>query len=78
MANAPRIKVYNPEDEYVAAFKHHEDAAMFVACAGDGYTIRDGHSKRHILWTEGAESQPAGESYDAAADIMRTRAAEAP
>jgi hypothetical protein len=73
MAGAPQFKVYNPSGDYVAACKHGEDAAAIVAGYGDGATIRDGHSKRDIVWTEGAESFPAGESYDGVALLIAER-----
>lgn len=64
MAASPRYKVFNPEGEYVASCKHIEDAAALVANYGNGATIRDGHSPKNAVWTEGKESQPAAESYD--------------
>lgn len=62
MAASPRWKVFNPSGEYVASCKHPEDAGMIVSGYGKGATIRDGHT--HVVWREGAEEQPAGESYD--------------
>lgn len=38
-----------------------EDAAMLVSALGEGADIRVG---RRVMWTEGAEDQSAGESYD--------------
>lgn len=74
MAASPRWKVYDG-DEYVAACKYLEDAAALVAFRGDGATIRDGHSARHTVWCEGAEDQPANESYDHVRDTCLKRAA---
>jgi hypothetical protein len=68
MGAAPEWKVYR-DKEYVAAFKYAEDAAMLVACAGG--EIRHGHNL--VVWREGAEEFPAGESYDRAARIMKHR-----
>ena len=74
MAGAPRFKVYNASGEYVAATKFAEDAAALLAgCYGDGATIRDGHRKRDVVWAEGEESQPAGESYDYVAEVVYAR-----
>lgn len=64
MASSPRYKVYSADEEYRACFKHLEDAASFVAFLGKGATIRDGHSKRHVVWHEGHEDQSAAESFD--------------
>jgi len=71
MASAPQFKVYNPSKEYVAACKHVEDAAALVALYGDGATIRSGHTT--IVWTEGQETQPAGESFDFVAELAHQR-----
>lgn len=64
MAAAPQYKVYDSAGQYRAACKDPTDAAILAAALGDGTTIRNGHSARSIVWTEGAEDQPAGESYD--------------
>ena len=73
MANSPQLKVYNPAGEYVAACKHGEDAACLAALYGDGATIRYGHNKSGIVWNEGSESFPAGESYDGVAALVAER-----
>jgi hypothetical protein len=75
MASTPRFKIYTDGKEYVAAFKHLEDAAAFCAILGDGTTIREDH--KTILWTEGKEAFSAGDSYDQAAKIMSQRRAQA-
>jgi hypothetical protein len=64
MAGTPKFKIFNPSGEYVAACKYPEDAAALVDLYGAGSTIRDGHSKADVVWTEGKETQPASESYD--------------
>ncbi len=73
MAASPKYKVFTARGEYVASFKHVDDAAAFVAIQGDGVTVRLGHSKRLTLWTEGRESRSAGDSYSAAAELMLYR-----
>ena len=73
MANAPYLKLYNPQGEYVACFKCLEDAAALAGIYGDGAEIRDGHNKRSTIWREGHEEFSAGESYDGAAQIMLDR-----
>lgn len=73
MAASPQWKVYNSAGEYVAACKHVADAAALVALYGDGATIRGGHSRSLTFWHEGAEHQPAGESYDHVADVVAAR-----
>ena len=66
----PIWKIYLGK-EYRAACKYIEDAAALVAFLGDGATIRYDH--RDIVWTEGAETQPAGESYDHGATVANGR-----
>lgn len=73
MAASPKWKVYMG-DEYRAACKYVEDAAALVAFLGDGATIRSGH--RLVLWTEGKETEAAGESYDSVAATVHERLSE--
>lgn len=65
-------RVYDPQGQYVAVLKHAEDAAALVALHGDSATIRLG--AKTILWTEGAEAHPAGESFDRVASTVHERA----
>jgi hypothetical protein len=75
MSAAPRFKVYTKDGEYVAACKYAGDAAAVISgTLGEGATIRDGHTKKSIVWTEGVDGC-AGESYDHVADIVETRVA---
>lgn len=75
MAGSPKYKIYTSGKEYVASVKDLEDAAALAALRGDGTTVRLGHST--VLWTEGQEEIPAGESYDRAAEIMQFREQDA-
>jgi len=72
MAGAPQFKVYTPEGEYVAACKLPEDAAAVVAAYGPGATIRNGHRKKDVVYTEGVDGD-AGDSYDEVARIVHER-----
>lgn len=71
MAGTPKWKVYSPDGEYIAATRYAEDAAALVAVRGDGATIRWNHGS--VVWREGAEKQPAGESYDYVAQTVAHR-----
>lgn len=74
MSHHPQWKVFSPSGDYVGSLVHGEDAAALVAIQGEGATIRfAGHSKKHVVWTEGSEEQSAGESYDETARIMADR-----
>ena len=64
--------VHNEDGALVARTLHGEDAAALVAILGDGATIRVHGS---VLWHEGHEDQPAGESYDHVARLLEERAA---
>ena len=71
MAAAPQYKIYTASGEYVAACKHPNDAGAIINLYGDGATIRNGH--KMIVWREGHEAQPAGDSYDFVAETVFDR-----
>ena len=73
MAGSPQFKVYSSANEYIGSIKYLEDAAAFVSMRGEGATVRNGHAKKNIIWTEGREKFGAYDSYDGAAEIMRER-----
>lgn len=64
MASYKWWKVYDAEEKYRGACQEPEGAAVLVTFYGDGSTIRANHDRGSILWTEGAEQQPAAENYD--------------
>ena len=66
MAASPKYKVYTPRNEYVASCKYASDAAAILACYGEGATIRTGHAKRDIVYTETSYDAEDGawNSYD--------------
>jgi hypothetical protein len=70
MTNLFDWKIYI-ENEYIATCKYAVDAAMIIANCQPGSTIRYGHHK--IVWTEGQEDQPAGESFDHVAEVCISR-----
>ena len=67
MASSPRWKVYDDFDNYQASLKEPEAAGALCAFYGKGSTIRLGHTKRDIAWTEGTTGN-AFESYDEVAE----------
>lgn len=79
MAATPRLKVHNPSGEYIASCKHYEDAACLVALYGVGAFVKHADLSRRndVIWREGSERIPAGESYDEAASIMIERVSAA-
>lgn len=70
MAAAPALKIYTPQDEYIGCVKYTIYAALLMAGMPDGSTVRLGHRKRDIVYTEGA-SGCAAESYDEAAEKIQ-------
>ena len=68
---SPKYKVYKGS-EYVGCAKYAEDAAALVALQEDG-SVRLLH--KYVLWTQGVDGD-AGESYDAAAELMHQRERE--
>ena len=73
MAASPPWKIYSAAQEYLGSTVYAEDAAAFVSIQGEGATIRRGHAKKDVVWTEGFEKISAGDSYDEAASIMLQR-----
>lgn len=57
MAQTPRFKIYSAAGEYLACFKYLAHAAVLTASLGTGSTIRDGHGKNAVIWTEGTGQQ---------------------
>lgn len=62
MSAAPKYKVYDRHGVYQASVKELEAGAFLMLLYTDGATIRLGHTQ--VLWREGSEEQPAGDSYD--------------
>ncbi len=76
MAASPNYKVFNSENQYRASFYDPSEAAVFIGIMGEGWTIRNGHSKRNILWHEGYEEQSASENYDFVLETVSRREKE--
>tara|TARA_Y100000310_G_C20360842_1_gene658904 strand:- start:58 stop:282 length:225 start_codon:yes stop_codon:yes gene_type:complete len=73
MAAAPYWKVYTADNEYIASTKLPDYAAILVAGIGvEGTTIRKGHSKGGIVYTDFVDGI-ASNSYDAVAEICYAR-----
>lgn len=72
MAGSPDYKVYSSSGKYLAACVIPLVAAPIAAALGNGTTIRWGHSKRAVLWTEGVDGF-AGESFDRCASVCVER-----
>jgi hypothetical protein len=72
MAQAPRLKVYAHDGEYVASCKYYEDAAILVGHYPPEAKVRKGHNGK-TLWHEGHEADWAANSIDRAANTMRER-----
>lgn len=68
-----RFQIFTEAGEEIASFLHASDAGAFVAIIGEGSTIRYGFKDPVIVWHEGRETQPAGESYDFVAETILNR-----
>lgn len=71
MSATPKFKVYNRNNEYIAACKYVEDAIAICFVNGDGTSIRYGHNKK--VWTEGENQFASDEGYDAVSAIIMKR-----
>ena len=69
MAASPDFKIYR-YGTYVAACKHPEDAACLIGMSSAS-VVKYRHQQ--VIWREGQEDQPAGDSWDHAAAVMLSR-----
>ncbi len=72
MAASPRFKVYDRNATYQASCHEVEAAALLMTLYGDGATIRNGHTKASIVWTEGTDGA-AYDSYDNVVEVVFSR-----
>lgn len=72
MAASPKWKIYDSHGVYQGCVKEVEAGAALMGFYGDGSTIREGHSKGSVVWTEGVDGE-AGESYDVVAEKVACR-----
>ena len=78
MAAAPNIKVFNPDNEYVASCKYFEDAGAVAFGYGPGATVRMGHAQRATIFTVSGHHDDEGEYHAAyTAEIERQKARRA-
>lgn len=75
MASAPQWKVYDSTGNYQAACKEIEAAAALMGFYGNGASIRHGHDRSDVVWTEGEDERYASESYDRVAVVAQVRLA---
>jgi len=69
MSGTPKFKAFRGK-EYVAAFKHAEDAAVLISA---GVVDRVTYDRAVWVWTEADDSMIAANSYDDAAEVMHKR-----
>lgn len=73
MGATPALKIYTAEGDYVGSAKEVMGAGVMAQAYGEGSTIRLGHNKASIVWTEGIDGEIC-ESYDTAGALMVERA----
>lgn len=71
----PRIKIFDAEGQYQASTHDYAAAGALMGLYGEGATVRLGHSKADIIWTEG-ENGSAYECYELIADAIAAHDAE--
>ena len=71
MSGTPKYKAFRGK-EYVAAFKHAEDAAVLISAE---VIDRVTYDRAVWVWTETDDPAIAGESYEGAAELMHQRLA---
>lgn len=76
MAATPRIKIFDRDGVYQASTHDYAAAGALMGLYGEGATVRLGHSKRDIIWTEGTDGS-AYECYDLIADAIAAHDAKA-
>lgn len=71
----PRIKVFDAQGRYQASTHDYAAAACLMGLYGEGATIRLGHSKKDVIWTEGRDGSVA-ENYDLLSEVIDAHDAE--
>lgn len=72
----PRIKIFDADGNYQASTHDYAAAGALMGLYGDGATVRVGHSKKDIIWTEGRDGS-AYECYELIADAIAAADAKA-
>lgn len=75
MAASPKFKIFDSNGCYQASCKQPEAAACLAGMYGNGATVRTGHRKKDIVWTEGADGD-AADSVDIATEVILQRQAD--
>ena len=72
----PRIKIFDAAGKYQASTHDYAAAGALMGLYGDGATVRLGHSKKEIIWTEGQDGE-AYTCYELIADAIQAHDAAA-
>lgn len=72
----PRIKVFDAQGQYQASTHDYAAAACLMGLYGEGATVRLGHSKRDVIWTESKDGSVA-ENFDLLAEVIEAHDAKA-
>lgn len=71
-----QFTVHRPNGELLAAFRHPEDAALFIGTQGDQHEIR---CDARVVWVQGKENFRADDaSCSDVANIILSRIGEGP
>lgn len=74
--SAPRIKIFDAHGQFQASTHDYAAAGALMGLYGEGATVRLGHGKKDIIWTEGTDGS-AYECYDLIADAISAHDAKA-
>ena len=70
--SAPRIKVFDASGKYQASTHDYAAASALMGLYGEGATVRLGHAKKDVIWTEGQDGL-AADNYDVLAGVIAQR-----
>ena len=59
----PQLKVFSPDNEYVAGCKYAEDAICLAQFRGVGAEVRYGHPKRNVVWRISEDDDLTGDGW---------------
>lgn len=68
----PRIKIFDAQGQYQASTHDYAAAACLMGLYGEGATVRLGHGKKDVIWTEGQDGR-AADNFDLLSEVIEAR-----
>lgn len=72
------MKVYDRDSNYVSSCVSYHAAAALMAFYGDGAQVRNGHTRKRVIWSEGKEAISASGHLESVVNIMTARVTPEP